>query len=382
MNNTELVIVFLSDISNLTFQSLDEAYQFYGATKFLDYAFPSFYIPFGTLGLVLNIMSYRILLRKEFYTIQLYTYIRIYVFSSVILNFLQTFYSITMTRLLPSVQNTYLGQAYACFVYTPIHNLLTFYKFGIDLAIIIDRISTLSPRVKKIYKLNAIQILILIFVIVLVVDFPYFFTFVPNRVNFIYKNQSIEYYYTDTSSFARSKIGKIVLYIVYFFRHVVTLISEIILDIISNILLSKHFLNKQKLTKLSRVQSMTVDHSVQNKTAEMSKSVSLSGHATLQNQNNSLKNTIVTPATNLPLSSMSAENKATVMVTVLILTSLIHQILLLTYFVYYLIAFDSTAILLDFIGNFSSVVRHGSNFLVLYFFNLNFRRIFLKMIQF
>jgi hypothetical protein len=367
MSLNKMVLAVESDDSAKNFTNLDEAYAAYGASVFADYAFPIMIVPVALIGLLTNSLNLIVLFRKEFRTIKLYSFLRINVFSSIILSLSEMIYPFTMSRLFPRLQNTYPGQAYGCFFHVPIQTL-SFFKALIDIVIYSDRVATYYPKLKKLFKLKPYQIMILVFLIDLAIDFPYFLSFTPDRVLFfMLENNStsanrepIEFYFSEPSSFSKSQHGRIILYMVYALKHVICLTVESTLMIISYVMLRSHLNKKNKLTA----------NKYAIKEGERQKS-SVRGGACTRGSSGNIKDKMIS----------RTENRATLMFICISLLSVIHQSLVLLYFTYYLFSYDHVALILDCVGNFSLVVKNASNFFVFYFFNLNFRAVIKQILS-
>jgi hypothetical protein len=233
----------------------------YGKTLFMNYLWLYPFVISGSVGFVFNIVSFVIFQGREFNT-PLYAYLRVYSINSAQVCFFSVFIFLANTIHFFEWTNQYWTNAYYLYVYIPFVNFGYFFGTFLDIVITLDRISNFNRYVRALMKLSAHKSCMLGFILCLVIDFPYFFVFVPNSATFDVINkdgQIIRDYvlwFADLSTFAKSKAGTIILFMIYAFRDLFLMLLEIAVNIVS-IWYLKAYLNK-KAGLVAKTNSVTV----------------------------------------------------------------------------------------------------------------------------
>ncbi len=120
----------------------------------------------------------------------------------------------------------YSAQLFSCIPYTYINKTLTFYRFMLDLVVILDRIATFKPKLKRLLKLPpAINSLILL----ALVSTLNMYEPVWGQV---FSNGSLSDFYIGLpTSFSLSSACQTINNILFFIKHVVVIAAEIGLNL-------------------------------------------------------------------------------------------------------------------------------------------------------
>jgi hypothetical protein len=407
-NNSQKVIL-ICESSNITFPDLDSALYNFGYIYSIEYLHLFLFTPLSLMGFILNIVCLFIFNQKEFRSIPLYYYLKIYTVHGLVINFVEFFYSFTQcVRLLSFISNTYEAHFFVTYIYIPVFNTCQYCKFLIDLLIIWDRIETFKNKVpstllstvthnyyikynrsksgtsgakeRGMIKISMRSIIWFICIFSLLFNAPYLLAYVPGKkiILFVAANGSImqprmEFYYARKTQFYKSTFGFILMNFTYFVKNLLTFLAEIALNIVFCFLFKTHFAKKR--TRLMSTFGGTYSM-VENSTTNDS----------VNQRNNSLiskKSLIQSTSRNfLSLDNHKVDKKLTKTVILMSCISIVHHTLLLSFILYYLFSFfDLIAKCLAFSAHFSSVIRHSTPFFIFYVFNKNFRNEF-KMLFF
>lgn len=184
----------------------DQIFSLVGSTWFLNYLGIIGFTLLNLLGLFLNLIGVVITnkLAKIYNSIGTYRYMRIYCLVGALANFVLFFgfmaYSKRLFLWTISVENF----RFILFVYSPIVNVCYFYSALLDIFSMIDRIGSIDRKLLLI-KVERINIVCLAtFIIVLVLDIPYYINYEPSSVKValyarnsngsLYSNESVTWW--------------------------------------------------------------------------------------------------------------------------------------------------------------------------------------------
>jgi hypothetical protein len=161
---------------------------------------------------------------------------------------------------------------------------------------------------------------------------------------YLNSTQVLRLYNWESTSFSRSLLAQALNYANYVLRDIVLLIVEIVLNVMSILFLKKHLAKKQNVLETRR-------HS---KPAEISESVS-KAHASNTNVN-------------------KAEQNATKMVVFICTLSALEHLFFITMAVYFNYIRDDAVYVVAALCNLWIIIKHFSNFYLLYFYNKIFNK--------
>ena len=250
MSNNQIIL--LLETSNLTLSSENQIYELFGYTTLSSRLFLYLLTPTAIIGFITNMVSFIVLMRKEYYKIPLYIYLKVILATSLINNILQLFFGLSGCRRDLDFGNRYSAVWYVSMIYTPVMNTLLFYKFLMDCLIVLDRISTFKPNVKRFIIFSPVKNSIILLVCVFILNSLHFLLFSVGKFK-IFKNDQIEnFYLVTTSDFAKTFHGRIVSIVLFFIRHALTSALELTLNMISAFYFRQYLSRKIKLVRFSR----------------------------------------------------------------------------------------------------------------------------------
>ena len=289
--------------------------------------------PLSIFGFFMNMIAYFILRKKPFQSSTVFKYLRYNVLNSLIIclilvtKFTTVQYNFDFT-------NSYGFMFYGSYIFAPF--LSIFYLNGnlLDILITLDRILTIRPIriIHKIIKYNYLWIGLFIFSTI--INIPNFFITEPDCTEIILNSKiRIKNYFVKQSDFSSSMLCKILIFLIYFIRDVLTLFIKIGLNIVCVIFIKKYF-NKLCKDSERRFDTPTEDE-LNTKKAYMTE---------------------------------IDRNLTYIAITMSVLSSIENLFFIFTH-VYLTYDFNITGLELYFFSNFIIAIKHSSNLMILYSFN-------------
>ena len=358
------------NFSNQTGYIIDEKlYKRIGSTWVIDGFYLAVISPIGLIGFILNLVSFGVLCKVKIKETKLYQYLKIYSLNSslicLICGLLFTTYS---PRYFPDFTN-YLVKIFRCRVYG--YGMLSLFFFNnlIDILIIIDRISIFINRLKKFRSIKIYIFLPILFILCFFINSSFYFTFeiTPNEIFFTSNSMN----YCDQTEYGKSRIGSIVNLIVIFIRDILTLIVELICNVLA-------IYNFYKFKNMSLHKfAITINKN--------DSSSNLSNIHQKQTNQTPINTTITNTPVNIEQSRIEKRKHATqqlLLMTIIlsIFSFLIHLIAAFIFTFLVLIFFEDRLIYFSIVafGCFSMAFKHFSTIFIFYFFNSNFKKQFNK----
>jgi len=244
-------------------------------------------------------------------------------------------YFVIPTYNLFSFTNTNEALAYGAYFYVPVYTTVYFFNSFLDVYISMERIALFLPLFGRINANSWKIICSILFASCLAINFPYFFYFVPHNYEVELDNHEMFSIYSwILTDFADSLAGKIVAYVIYFIRDVLTLLLEVTLNIFSLIEMKRHVDKKKNVVY------------------------------NLENAQNS----------NVGRNLSKADHNMTFMVLVMCLLSVLQHIGFLACTGYYLQSQNLLAYSICYASNQIISIKHASNFFLFILFNSLFRK--------
>ena len=349
----------ISNNGNQTYLSIDEIFELYGSTWLKDALCFFVCLPLSFIGIVLNSTSWLVLKRDKFLSNTFYSYLRFYTINSIFICFIQVlFVSGQSFRYFSfSYKSPILGYC-TSFIYIPSINIFILFAVLLEICISIERNAQFSEKnkFKCILKHKAKNVCILLFVFSFVISSQHFFIGRPsNNVHKLDSNTTIEINFFKMTNFSKSVSGMIINSIEYFFRDVVLLIVQIILNVISI-----HLLRKQIKTKNDLHQKSSENASKLLKKKSFIKQTSKSSDKNVKHFKIA---GIIT----------KAEQNLTIMVVIMTFTTVLEHLFLLLMIYFVTINEDKNSFLISAISNIFISIKYSSNFFIFYSFNRNFK---------
>jgi hypothetical protein len=335
---------------NQTYPDMETLNTAVGFLRHQSFLFLALFTSLGTLGLVLNSISLNIFNNRRFDNKPVYFYIRVMIVSSIVSNLLQVGFGVACDRHFLKLSNTYLAQVYIVMVFSPVHNTLTFYKFVIDSLCTLECIAKLrpwaarlirfSPRVNSLIALGSVVFILL----------PHYFYYWPYKYHTLSEQDGLlrDFFMSDSSRFARTHHGKVIISSFLALRCLVIFVIDTSLNLILIYLFRRY--QSRKARNLSCV------------------IYRFSGSSNRTSSSTSARKS------NL-LSKEKIEKSVIKMVAVLSSISIVHQVILNANFAFTWKegGVTSASAVSIFLANFSSALRHFSNFFIFYAFGYTFK---------
>jgi hypothetical protein len=366
------VIIQIVDGKNesTVYKDLDSALYAFGNIFSIEMLYLTIYMVVSVAGLIGNLFSVFIFFRPAFYSSTsppLFAYLRYEAMIGVIGNLVGIAFGLNACAAILPLTNTYASQWIQSFIAIPVYNISYYAKFLIEILIVVDRIQMLVPSIvsrlglKNLFKCKRPYILLIgVCSFSAFINYPYIhLLYSPSTYTLISYGypgyQEFTYFTALKTAWANWGVpGYSIMLFTYIFKHVVTFFFENVLNLISLVLFNRHLAKKHRLVA-PHATNMTV--------------------ATLQNvQNNSEHKAKEDHALNGE-ESAGGRNMAH-LVLVKSLTCFIHNTLLTTFTMYFLVnpGVSLTLRILQFCAYFASTLRHAFNFVQFYSFNTNFRK--------
>ena len=336
---------------NQTIKSLDYWFEAYGIPSALNKFYVYMLLPMNVITLGIDLFSFFVLFKRPFLTSIFYNYIKVYFLNSIIICLFLITAFVSVTHGVFNFTNSYATLFYGCYIYGPL--LSTFYLNGslIEISMVVERcLYFLPPKYKKIKVIGFNNYCLLLLLASAIINWPLYFILVPAYIDVPLKDfDQITafriYYWGVNTSFSNTLYGNIIMYIFYFIRDILPLVTKIMLNILL-VNLIKEYLNKLKIEKI-----------------EFSNRISTS----------MLQSNFSPPRTENSAFLSKADRNQTISAIVMCIFSLFeHMFYILSYILYFLgISYVSNIIY--YVVLVSLTLKHGCNFFIFYNFNYLFR---------
>ena len=326
----------------------DAFYKSYITTPIVYYGTLYGLTPFSCISILMNLITYIILRKKKFQSSKIFTYLRYNAFNSLIISLLLLTRFTVISYNFFDFTNTYGALVYACYFFLPF--LSIFYLNGnlLDIYITIERVHHLVPNNSLKRIVNTKHFWLIIFMVSLIINIPNFFVSQPFYLYFkLNDNTIIRKYLAKPTVFSASNLGKLITYMIYFIRDILTLVIKIILNIYAVVLIRKYFYKvKSNLKRINRVSAQT------------------------ENVNDLNTKSYYTKVD---------RNLTFISISMCILSSF-ENIFYIASYILAAFKYDDTLLNLYFFSNIIIAFKHSSNLIILYSFNSVFKQEFKKIL--
>ena len=217
----------------------EEAYIAIGSTLISDGFFLYMIPAWAVLNMILNIITFHALnkIKVKPGTRALYFYLKKYVFVCGLLSLGGTTMFITFSPRYISFGLDYSSRLFKCQIQTPVLILLHFYAYILDILIIIERLSQFSNESNRTFikKYSPYKITLISMIFCIIVNMPSFFWYyVESNEIFLLKARETpdRLIYCSQSDFLSSTLGYILSFLMLGINDILTLIVEMILNIV------------------------------------------------------------------------------------------------------------------------------------------------------
>lgn len=323
-----------SNISEITEYTLDDWYNYFGVPFEMDITYVYVLTPISLLSSGFNLLTFIVLLNKDFNLSVIYSYLRLYIFNSLIISFILTTTFVSNSYRIYSFTNTFGSITYGIYVFTPILTVLYFYSNLLEICIIIERTEKYLPaKYRYLKNLDFNKLCLGLFAFSIILNIPAFLNYYTAVENVqLEKNTTHLIYYWGISEFSASYYGKAITFTVFFIRDFLFLTIKIGLNI-----LSVHAIRKY-LGKLNVVGD-----------------VQLTAKKTYISQ---------------------TDKNLTKMVIIAIVFSIFENIFFAIANGYYIIVIDQISCYLILVSYLAVAFKHGLNFFIFFMYNNSFRNVF------
>lgn len=344
-----------------------------GSTWFLDSLNIFIVIPISVLGFFLNILTFKILLKNQFFHSQIFNYMRVYTMGSLIMCLLSAPFFVFETYRFFDFTNSYETNAFGCYFLIPTQSALSFFNGLLCIAINLERVINFMPTLDKFKNVSFSKICAVIFFLTVVINLPYYFIYYPSFSNVkLDTGADFRINYFALTEFGLTLTGQIISYVIYFFRDVLILGIELILNIWSIILLKRYLSNKQKMKS-------NISPTVQSEKAKTSRST---------NENNVTSNVDGYQREGSELKDSKqgqiiskTEKNIMLLVIIMCMLSFFEHVFFLACDSYFMISQDLTAFALCDTSWLLTLIKYASNFFLFLFFNSLFRKAFKDLLS-
>ena len=331
-----------------TYQSLDYWLSKFGSYLIFDYLYTYLITGLSFIAFGFNLFSWLVLQKSIIPSTGFYKFMRVYTLNGMILSLiLSTTFATTSSRFFHFVVS-YQATFYSVFFYTPLLSLFYLNSSLLEIYLVIERMLYFLPERFKRFKivrfkrfcLGLFLISVLIILPNYVIYYPGYFD-IPLDETTVYRIHSI-----SLTPFSGTTAGKILAFLMYFIRDILALTAKIVLNTILVVHLRK-YLYKLKMDKISFALKIS---------------------------------TSALHIQNLDLSRQSyitrTERNQTYIALIMSLYSLLeHAFYIPSYVVFAILPSYANTIapILYFLCLLALAVKHATNFLIFYKFNLLFR---------
>jgi hypothetical protein len=335
-------------------------------------------------GLIGNIFSVFILLRRAFNSPSspsIFAYLRYEAMIGVVGNIVATVFGLNACSDILPLTNNYSSQFIQSYLAIPLYNMTYYAKFLIEIAIVVDLISILAPSFGSILNLNKLFkikrpffVMMSICIFTVLINYPYIYLmYAPvtiTLVNYDYPDYRVIIYFTTLktawSAFLNWGMpGYHIMLIIYIFKNVITFVIETFLNVASLVLFKRHLTRKATLVRRNQTDMINIVIAQNNISNIPILSNFIRPQYTPILKQDRYRNGLADGGRNMAY-----------LVLVKSITGFIHNVLLITFTMYYLNYPQPglTMRVLQFGAYFASTVRHAVNFFQLYLFNRSFRK--------
>ena len=326
-----------------------------GKLPALQYTYVYLLIPSSLIASGVNILIFMVLKNKEFESKSFFFFFKLNVINSILLSLVIMTSFLALTKRVFEFTNSYAASVYSSYIYGPLSSTLYLNNSLLEIFIVIERSLYFMPSKYNILKLVNIKKLgTTTFFLSFIISLPIFFIISPGYLDFqVDVNKTVRLYFWQMTNFSMSMAGKIILYTMYFLRDALPLVLNLALNLISVVFIRK-YKNRLQREKLAFA---------------------------LKLSNPSINRTLI-PNTELRDNdcyiSRTDRNQTYIAIIVSVLSSLKHVFYISSYILLSINEFDLFNIFY-FLALISIILKHISNFFILYKFSFLFRTKFKKM---
>jgi hypothetical protein len=247
------------DFTNYTFHDHEWWLQFGGSLPWSDAIGVFIMPPIVAVGIIVNLAGFLILqYSSKFQQANIYAYLKFNFLNGFICNATGMLYPFTVVRRYLPFADTYFALWYMNAIGLPFANVCYYYSLILDILITFEKLSIFVKKmeiVNKKYFARPQLICIVVFIVVLLIDLPYFFFYTPTvKLVYLSPNETFEFANYEISEFTQSQIGSIILFIQYAVRDIIPLLLLIVLNVTLVRQLELYMMKKVKMTNVGVIE--------------------------------------------------------------------------------------------------------------------------------
>ncbi len=349
--------------TNQTSYIIDEKFLLrIGSTWVIDTLYLIVISPMGFIGFILNLISFGVLTKVKIRDTKIYEYLKIYSLNSSLICLSFGFMFSSHSPRYFSDFTDELAKIFKCRIFAYGMTSLYFFNNLLDILIILDRISIFTTKLNRLGLIKPYILCLILLSLCSMTNLILYFSIkiAPDEI-FISSNLST---YCEQTDFARSTLGFIINLIVIILRDILTLIVEIMCSLIL-------------IYCYKRYEKMSLNLIVTRLNQNLN-DINLSQIQRSINEKNIRKNL----NDERKIRKKEKGKQLLLMIIILSIFSFItHMISAFVFVFLVLIYFENRLIYYSIVafGCFSMVFKHSITIFVFYFFNINFKKKFIKI---
>ena len=300
------------------------------------------------VGFFLNSTSLFILTHKSLFTsTDFYKLMRVYTLNSIILSLIQATTFVTTSNRLLGIASSYERSLYYIYFYVPFLSFFYLNSSLLEICMVFERISYFLPSRNRIIKKIGFKKMCLgVFTISALVNVINYTLYTQSYLDAaVDENTVYRIFFFNYSAFSLTLEGKVLAYVMYFFRDILTMLVKLVLNAMSVVLLRKY------LTKLKKEKRVFAER--------------ISSGSQLQSTNVQAPDSTYISKT---------DRNQTFVALIMCTFSLLEHVFYIPAYVFFIINISDLANGLYFMGLASHSLKQVASFIILYKFNSLFRK--------
>jgi hypothetical protein len=355
--------------NSITYFSFEFWLLVFGSTIYIDTLLFLIIPLMSVFGLVINLIGFRVLLNEQFKSLRLYAYLRVYLLNSCCLCLIMIGIFVSSRRYV-SALNNYYSYFFISHIFAPI--VVTCYSYAgvLDIVILLDRISMLTRnKINFINKLSTNMVCLIAFIFNIFLTFTWYYALYPNSLTVdLSSTEAYTFHFFDLNNFTKSELFFIIRLVQTVLRDLIVTLAQVGLNCVSINLLKKHLIKKSKMLNNSTAKSLQSGlEKGSTKNQEKSNTISVI------NNNDAIKNIAESNTINRQRNIDKADQRATIMVTLISIISILEHSFAFTVAIYLSIVINLISYSLSATSDAIYTFKHISSFFLLLAFNKNFK---------
>ena len=242
---------------NVSIANFDYFLKQTGSTWFSESIYFYSVAPLGIFGILLNTLSFIILLKLQEGSFSIFKYMRVFTLNSIFLSSMIFLFIFTHLPRHFRFSITYFARFYRCVIMINVANMLNFYESILNVLIMLERISSFVLKFKKYTNIPPYRTSLFCFIVCVLICMPtYFVSEVKDQDKFIhdiehYNESQVELKYCHKTNFSKTGFGKLIISIVITIMNGIIVVIEVYLTIITLVNFKKYLKKRSSLYTLN-----------------------------------------------------------------------------------------------------------------------------------